>query len=152
MKLLSGSIKESPQKTHAWNNHHLKLSQVSYLDTSKMIHKRGLPCSVKWQWQIRLYQIPYLGGVLKHLAIFGGWKNYAVVGPEDLEIVWYPGWTGQGFAGVSRIPAKGPVRLLIGPDDASFFGITSSGDQVRLKKVGQGKIGKNPVYSRIPLY
>jgi hypothetical protein len=145
MYLVAGTLKESPQQTHFWNNAKLQPQEVAHLQRDRMTHCKGIPDASP----PRVAWIPLL-----HLPIFGGWRNYAVLEPVEYNGQWHVGWQAGGAAGVSRIPVRGPVRMLVGPGDVSFFGVTAGqagGDQVRIRQIGSGRIGKGGPYAKVPL-
>lgn len=142
MYLVSGAFTEKPQRTHRWNNLHLQTHDVSHLDPKKMVHSGGLHGA-----------IPYIGNRIRfHIPPIGGWRNFLVVVPEDAKQIWYVGWWTKSVVGVSQIPLHGPVRLLQGPEDASFFGISAfDNTQIRISKGGVGRVGDGGPYKNIPL-
>ena len=86
-----------------------------------------------------------------HLPVLGGWRQYVVLEPEDTQD-WYVGWILSDAIGISRIKLIGPVRLLIGPDDVSFFGINGKDyGQIPIRKIGEGRIGSGGSYAQMPL-
>src|SRR3989344_2294378 len=114
MYLVSGTLNEKPQKTHRWNNKKLTKAEVGSLNQEEMAHCRGVSYANK-RHLLRF-----------HIPIFGGWQSYVVLEPEHPQ-GWHVGWIPQDTAaGVSRIQLSGPVRLLLGPDEVSFFGISAS--------------------------
>lgn len=137
MFALSGTWTESPQQTHFWNNQHLNPEAVHHLDQELMVHCRGIPGEIA-NWP------------LFHMPILDGWRNYVVLDRQqyDYSKPWHIGWTGK--AGISQIKLYGRVRMLIGPGDVSFFGI-SDGNQIKIRQIGTGRIGSGGPYSKIPL-
>ena len=138
MYLLSGTFSEEPQKTHRWNNHHLKLDDVEYLNRDLMVHHDGIP------GETSIYP-------LFHMPVFGGWRNYVVLGPTSSEREWYVGWIAGGVVGVSRIPIRGYARLLIGPGPVYWFGATAKGNQVQIKLCWTDRIGEKGPFAQKPL-
>lgn len=140
MYVLSGTLRENPQRTHFWNVTHLRPEDVSHLDTSLMIHRTGIPGETTiWP--------------LFHMPIFGGWRNYVILRSvrDDCSIPWHIGWRSERRAGISKIPLYGLwVRMLVGPGDVSFFGI-SEGRQIPLRLVGTGYIGDGGPFRKTSL-
>ncbi len=142
MYLLQGNISESPQRTHRWNNLHLKNMQITDLHADKIEIVPGVPHAHKrWLGPIPLF----------HMPIFGGWKKFVVLQPKQEITEWYVGWIAFDVLGVSKVPLSGPVRLGIGPRQAQFFGVTPAGEQIDIDVVGEGFIGLAGDFSKIPL-
>lgn len=147
MYLVSMSFVDAPQRTHFWNNTKLGPYDVVYLTQEMVVFLRAVKARKPWLAKF----IP-----LFHMPIIGGWKQYVVLKPvhyneEPFEGDWYIGWSTLDLIGVSRIPNKGPVRLLRGPAPVCFFAIDMDGKQLKLKKDGEGTIGKRCEFSRLPL-
>lgn len=136
MYLIAGTFKEKHQQTHKWNIRRLKPSQVESLDTNLFLYVPGADSFIKKHW-----------GILFHFPILGGWKHYVTLVPIEYVGNWHIGWNDE----VSAIVLNGPVRMLRGPNGQSFFALSESGEQVRLKQVGTGEIGNNDPDSRYPL-
>jgi hypothetical protein len=86
------------------------------------------------------------------MPIFGGWRNYIVIEPCSQD-AWYIGWQTKDWGGetsVSRIPAIGRVRILIGRG-ISLFGINEQGEQISVYVVAWGMIGAGGPYASKPL-
>lgn len=137
---------ESPQLTHFWNNMKLPLSALAHLDERDMVEVASFPDAMqRRRWDPRW-----------HLPRFGGWKNYVVLEPagyEDGE--WFVGWklSIENLAGVSLIPVYGRVRVLIGPSNVTFFGMSGARHrQIRLRLVAEGVIGEDSAYTELPLH
>ncbi|MEX1112466.1 MAG: hypothetical protein WEC84_03310 [Candidatus Andersenbacteria bacterium] len=142
MYLASGTIKESPQQTHLWNNTKLSSEEIRHLSRETMAHCSGDPTAVS----------RYICGIpVFHIPILGGWRMYVVLEPVEHDQEWHVGWTAEDTQGVSRVAIRGPVRTLIGPGDASFFGVTVEGEQVPIRHVATGYIWKHGPYARLPL-
>ncbi|MCX6718328.1 MAG: hypothetical protein NTY81_01850 [Candidatus Staskawiczbacteria bacterium] len=45
----------------------------------------------------------------------------------------------------------GPIRVLLGPKDVSFFGVDDNGVQVPIHQIGGGRIGDGGPFSQVPL-
>ncbi|MEK7614175.1 MAG: hypothetical protein AAB428_00715 [Patescibacteria group bacterium] len=140
MYLISGTLKEEPQKTHFWNNRQLKSGEVRYLSTEGMVHCKGISGTTS-AWPIF------------HIPILGGWRDYVVLAPTEYTADWYVGWTGKGFTftGVSRVSIHDAVRMLIGHSDVSFFGVRADGAQINIRMVGAGRIGEGGPFAKKPL-
>jgi len=146
MYLVAWSLVDAPQRTHFWNNTKLSPHNVENLALEMRLFFRGVEARKPWLARF----IP-----LFHMPIFGGWKEYVVLSPvrynkEPFEGEWYVGWITLDLIGVSRIPNYGPVRLLLGPAPVYFFAVSEIG-QLRLKKDGEGEIGKKCPFSHLPL-
>jgi hypothetical protein len=88
-----------------------------------------------------------------HIPCFGGWKKYIVLKPaQTLTEEWYVGWIAGQHIGVSRIPITDMVRVLIGPDDSTFFAVTQDGTQLPLQCTSEGEIGSGGLYRWVPLH
>jgi hypothetical protein len=142
MYIVAGTVNETPQRTHRWNNTKLKPEQVMYLKDTMNVFCDGIQSAgVRFWFKIPIFHIPLLGG----------WKDYVVLQPVDVNHEWYVGWLAHDVAGVSRIRVRGPVRVLLGPGSVSFFGINSEGDQLQLQEISRGKIGDGGTYAKTPL-
>lgn len=154
------AVTETPQRTHRWNNHHLPFEDAQLLDRSIMLRFKGDR------------EANPRGIVRFHLRIMGGWGKYLVLQPvNDLPKgeKWYVGWMGGDHDlnipshviagkpavkrpfGVSRLPLKGSVRVLLGPDDIAFFGINEHGKQIELRWVFEDYLGGGGQYRHRPL-
>ncbi len=146
MRYVSGAPTEAPQRTHRWNNIHLKVGDVSHLSTGGMVAHQGKPDARK------VPKVPILSGALAHATKYGGWKHYLVLQPAD-EQEWHIGWCWSDGAGVSRVIVRGPVRVLIGPNPAKWFGIAVTANvQIPLVQIGEGRIGDGGPFSHLPLF
>ncbi len=142
MYLLAGTFSESPQKTHPWNNKKLTADEVQKLAPSRMIHSGGNAAARRrWIWKLPLF----------HAPIFGGWRDYIVIQPFDPHAEWHVGWVGKDVAGVTQVKLYGPARVLIGPEEVSFFGLNRRGQQIPLVVVGRGEIGERGPFAKLPL-
>lgn len=142
MYLVSGTFREKPQQTHAWNVQNLPADGVKRLVSQAMAHCKGIAKQiVRHHWLDFLFHIP----------IIGGWRNYVVLQPE-YERMWHVGWkTSNAGAQISILPLVGPVRMLIGSGDVSFFGVTDNGVQILISEIGKGRIGDRGEFSKIQL-
>lgn len=139
MYLFSGTV-EAPQKTHRWNNVHLKRGDIKHLDSNEMVRCKG-----KNKALCRINPI-------FHLPILGGWRDYVVLEPVESIENWHVGWVAGETIGVSRIRLSGPVRLLLGSEDVTFFGVDAKDNfQIPIKKIGCGRIGHGGQYAKVPL-
>jgi len=153
MYLVSGTFRESPQRTHFWNN--LKLGQGRFrkffrrsADNQRLVLVDGVGTVGKRWWGI----IPIF-----HIPILGGWRNYVVLKPSNSRVgdCWYLGWyTVDGYLGISKIPLKSheAARALRGGKPTHFFALDSEFEIVPLGIVGYGRIGDgNKEYRHLPL-
>lgn len=113
MYVAAGTFRESPQRTHRWNNRQLTPKEAYRLDLSEdycVTRANELETCLRWKWGF----IP-----LFHLPIFGGWRKYIVLTPKDFtyEKEWRLGWHTKSLTGVSRIPVRNRVRALVGDGD-----------------------------------
>jgi len=142
MYLVSGTFKETPQRTHRWNNMKLRVADVRYFDQKEMIYVPGVKATSRWLGMMPLF----------HLPILGGWRKYIVLQPTEDQIhPWHIGWIAGDVVGVSRIPLRGPVRVLRGPGDVRFFACTKEGEQIDFVLTGTGTIGEGGEYKKVPL-
>lgn len=141
MYILVGTFKETPQKTHFWNNTKLMKLEVRYLDTSQSVLIQGIPSKAKRWFGI----IPRF-----HIPILGDWRNYVVLEPK-VSGIWYVGWISTDVIGITQIQLTGPVRLLRGQEFVTFFGVNADGYQIPLKKIGFGVIGNGGPFAKLPL-
>lgn len=142
MYIVSGTFRESPQKTHAWNVQNLTWSEVKRLNMDSMVRCPRIEGAVAK---------PRRWSFLFHIPIFGGWRQYVVLDSQCAG-VWHVGWlvVDRG-AQISKVPLVGPVRMLIGAEEASFFAIDDSGIQVSISKIGEGRIGDRGPFSKVQL-
>lgn len=142
MYLVSGTFTEAPQRTHLWNNIKLRVADVGYFDSKHMVFVKGVKATSRWLGSIPIF----------HLPILGGWRKYIVLQPtEDLTRAWHIGWIAGDVVGVSRIPLRGPVRVLRGPGDVRFFACTNEGVQMKVVCIGCGVVGEGGEYKKVPL-
>jgi hypothetical protein len=142
MYVLQGTIHEVPQRTHRWNNIHLRNLEIDHLHADWVVIVPGdQTANERWFGLVPLF----------HMPIFGGWKKFIVIAPVEESGEWYIGWVAFDALGISRIPLTGPVRVCIGPRQGQFFGLDADGRQIPISRVGEGVIGKAGKYSHIPL-
>lgn len=136
---LNGTPEESPMLTHRWNNTKIRKDQSKFLRETLMTDDQK--DSVAWN----------LNGFFRHMPIIG-WQKYVVIEPEcGSGTWWYPGWFSEHLVGVSRIKQKGPVRLLLGPNDVKFFGLNLWGKQIKVKALKTSCLGKSSLNQNLPL-
>ena len=148
MYILQGTLAESPQQTHRWNN--VKIwdwrRRHTILQKFFFIAFHG---DAKARKSLLFGFIP-----LFHMPVFGGWRTFVVLEPVCYDGVWFVGWhpaDGSDLIGISRVPLYGQVRLTIGPDEVSFFAINVDGNPIELRQVGKGKIGQAGTFAKVPL-
>jgi len=137
MVLVGGFNRDKIQSTHRW--HIWKHLSFEDIDQSKVCRLKGSDTS----------SIQGRYGFLSHIPILGGWKNYTVFNPSALSGPFRIGWalyenSELQEVAIHKLPiTKGAVRMLDGPPRYSgfFFAIDEKGNQIALKKVGQGTLG-----------
>ncbi|MEI6649814.1 MAG: hypothetical protein WCL23_00070 [Candidatus Moraniibacteriota bacterium] len=140
MYLVSGTIRESPQWTHRWNNVHFAPAAFPKLNDAMTVTTDPMPEALPGRTLVRF-----------HIPILGGWKDYVVLVPER-ESRWHIGWNNHLGGGVSRIVLSGPVRMLRGPGSATFFGIDAdTGEQIPIRLIGTGRIGDLGGFAKVKL-
>lgn len=143
MYLVSGTFSESPQRSHAWHIKRLTPEEVASVQDSESLY---------FARDSRDRKRFVFGFPLFHVPILGGWREYVVLKPVSKIDTWHVGWRLDRKTEISRIPLQGPVRLLLGSEDVSFFGIDSkSGEQIRLEEFGRGMVGKGGEFAQMPL-
>ncbi len=135
MRVTSGAWDESPQRTHRWNNHHLRPENVAHFNREMMVCHSGIP------GETSIYP-------LFHIPALGGWRNYVVLTPIERPREWYVGWIAGNFVGVSRIQLTGLVRLLVGPGQVCWFGADFNGTQIPIHQIGTGRIGEGGQFAK----
>ena len=142
MRILSGrAFFESPQTGHPWN---VLTFKAAVLTTSMMVLEKGIADAIsRKHWLDPRFHLP------------GGWKKFIVLEPIGYDEEWSVGWMVFGEGGklltqVSRLKQRGRVRVLIGREQAQFFGC-KSGKQIPIQKIGEGHIGDGGEFRRIPL-
>jgi hypothetical protein len=142
MYLLQGNFHEVPQRTHRWNNQHLKSEDVTDFDADMTLSVEGDATALgRWFGPIPLF----------HMMIFGGWKKFVVIKPTVPQSEWFVGWVVSDAFGVSQIPIRDAVRLGLGPEPAQYFAVDQEGRQIDIDIVGYGEIGVAGEFSRVPL-
>jgi hypothetical protein len=140
MYVVSGTLAEAPQRTHRWNNKKLAAREVKYLLPFTMVQSEGVSAVTRFWRKIPIF----------HMPIFGGWKHYVVLEPVcPLGAPWHVGWIAHDVIGVSRIAARGPVRVLLGPQAVLHFGLYADGIQVPVRKIGGGVVGDKGEYAQL---
>ena len=140
MYLVSGTFRETPQRTHNWN------VQTCNTSSDSIPTQFLLPVPGKGNASAR-----FVAGIpIFHIPIFGGWKDYVVLQPKESKGTWFVGWiTEKRELQISKIPLSGRVRLLLGPQEASFFGVDKqSGELILLECIGSGRIGEGGEYAQ----
>ncbi len=144
--VLAGAWDERPQRTHRWNWEALDRRTVEEaLIQGHMVEGRPDPyAGDRWLGKIPVFHLPFLPG---------GWRKYETLAPSrGYTKAWHVGWIAEdGAVGVSRIPTRGPVRVLLGPKGAKFFGLTPQGLQIKIGSIGTGTIGRRSTNRRYPL-
>jgi len=140
MFLLQGNFKEVPQITHFWNNIKLSKRELSDISNNGVVHTAGSSSVGP--------RVPY--SYLPRMR--KGWCEFLVLEPrENKEEIWFVGWSTDDARGISIIPVRGKVRLLLGTGSVWFFGLDSEGSQIPITNIGHGKIGDAGKFSRTPL-
>ena len=132
---------ESPQLTHFWNNVRFARERTDMLDADLMLACKGDPKAPvrRSRWDLRFH--------------LGWWREYVVLEPDSWRDDWYIGWVTKHGSGVSRIPIKRRVRVLLGPDDVAFFAVRSSDyGQIGLYEVGRGSPGDGGIYRLVEFH
>ena len=143
MYLAQGTFKETPQRTHFWNNTKFQSGELplAYVGTGSLHCPGDVDANPPFWFFIPRFHIP----------ILGGWRTFVVLDVLDSG-PWHIGWVAKhGFVGVSRIPLHSPVRMTIGPGDTTFFAIKSDGSICNLRHIGKGRIGKAGKWRHVPL-
>jgi hypothetical protein len=140
MFMLRGFKSDSLQETHPW---HIKNIDARKVDLSLSVLNHGSDRSK--------YGKRGLLSFLFHAPIFGGWKDFSVYEVDALRKPFYVGWLTYRSsddklisAQLNRLKIKYPrIRLLDGNELTwgYYFAIDADGYQLKLRKVGQGKIG-----------
>lgn len=146
MYLLQGNFREIPQRTHCWNNYKIKGAEASLdLLDFPLLKVSGEPIAIRR----RVFGfIPAF-----HMAIFGGWRKFVVFEPGEHNYDWFIGWHDKSSydTGISMVPIRGRVRMLVGPTDVEFFALSPTHDPLELQVVGEGRIGNAGRFAYLPL-
>ncbi len=147
-----GAWSDEPQMTHFWNNRSLSTHEIECLNPEMFYSGEPDLTAIKQGW------------CRFHLPRYGGWKEFYVLAPNienfDQEF-WSVGWFGEKTAGISRVPickvntfcggCHYMTRVLRSRELVDFFGISSTGEQIPLKKIGEGRIGCRREFGNIAL-
>ena len=148
MYLASGTIREAPQEIHHWNNR--RLSAVEIENVARALEAKVHVSGIAGEREAR-----HCFGLIPtfHLPIAGGWRNYVVLTPTTHAGEWYCGLLVDMEHGwISRRPVTGPVRKLIGPGPATFFGVRAGDNElISVARIGYGYIGRGGPYKDLPL-
>jgi hypothetical protein len=142
MYLVSGTFSERPQQTHAWNFIHIPHKHTSRITQVELY--TPTPTNSTKQWLFEWFP-------LFHIPLLGGWKHYHVLRPKKHDGIWHIAYTTEKTSEYSLLPLATPVRMLIGPDPVSFFGIDEAGNYISVEKIGEGVIGDGRAYKHLPL-
>jgi hypothetical protein len=143
MYLLQWTLREVPERTHFWNNIKIKdgWSLDRILSHCYFLAFRGDPAATRAK----------LWGFIP-LFHMGGWKTFKVLEPVNHTGQWFIGWyVADVLCGVSRIPLSGPVRVLIGPGEVSFFALDTHGRTLPLQQIGTGRVRQAGAFAKVPL-
>lgn len=144
MYMLQGNMSDVPQRTHFWNYTRVPEKELELkLNTNSLLTLPGEDvASQRWLWWLPLL----------HMPIFGGWRHYYVLEPEEkVSDYWFVGWVVGEYSGISHVKLERQVRVLKGDTEASFFGFNSEGKQIKIRLIGEGSLGESPEYCKIPL-
>lgn len=140
MYLISGTYKERPQESHIWHGQNIPEDNLPSIDKDLSVASHSHEISTRKH-----------GGILFHLPIFGGWKDYTVLESENFNSEWYIGWIVRNSSSnsvtrfqVHKLPlTDSKVRMLTGNSNYSvmFFAVNTQGVQIPLKEVATGRIG-----------
>lgn len=131
-----GGFKFPVQETHpwhvkkySWNGHSLK---VEGDDKEAKFSQNGIS--------------KYLG--LYHMPIFGGLKRYVVIKVNNFGKYWNIGW--NNHIQILKL-YDSSVKLLVGKEGFTAYGLGDNGKQLNLKIIGFGELGDNK-YNGIRLF
>lgn len=142
MYFLQWTFSEVPQRTHRWNNTKLPATAIVDFKSEDTVTVSGdKDAKRRWFGPFPLF----------HMPLFGGWDEFVVLAPKELQTEWYIGWLPFDTIGVSQIPLKGSVRVLVGPKQVQFFGVDADGSQISVEVVGKGVVGKAGQFKKVPL-
>ena len=78
MYILQGNFRETPQRTHFWNNTKLTVSDIEILASELFVTVAGEPhAGRRWFGPVPIF----------HMPIFGGWKKCIVIAPVDPSMI-----------------------------------------------------------------
>ena len=118
---------DSIQETHPWH--------IQRVDPDLVDHE----LAVRVTGEKELLKAKY--GPLFHM--FSGWKHYATL---EAEPPFHIGWSTLTQTAINRLLIEDDaVRMLVGPEgtETTFFALSPDGEQVKLRKIGQGVLGDN---------
>ena len=125
---------DSIQETHPW---HIQNISPECIDPLLSVDVSGEKEAVSDRF-----------GPLFHM--FGGWKRYVVLEADpDFHVGWIHFKQGQetpAQSAVNRLLINdNTVRLLAGPEgtETTFFALNPDGEQIKLRRIGQGVLGDN---------
>jgi hypothetical protein len=142
MYLVSGTLSERPQQSHTWNFVSIPTEHQSRITQAELYTPTPVQSTQKWLFGF----FPIF-----HIPLLGGWKHYHVLRPKTYDGVWHIAYTAGDIREYSLIPLTTPVRMLIGPDSVSFFGIDEAGNYIPVEKIGEGRIGDGGEFTHLPL-
>ena len=146
MYVLQGTIFETPQLTHKWNNHPFPRAVRERLDFSSMVELQPLHA---------VRRRKHFWDFLFHAPIFGGWREYAVLTPKKNDPgqpePWRIGWMTGDTQAISQIVLTGPVRVLYGDFNTQFFAVDTTGQQLPLEQIDTGRIAAGGQYRHVTL-
>lgn len=135
MRFIVGDESEEPSVTHWWNTCSVDITVLTALRTIDMVFHIG-------DQSIRSHR----------MTRWGGLDRYLVIAPLAYTGVWYVGQLAGSHGWVSRIPTSGKKRVFIQPYPTHWFGLTPSGEQLRLGLCRTGYIGDQTTDHTIPLF
>lgn len=149
------------QRTHAWNNDTYPPGTLT-IDESLCVLVEGIPgTGPRWLWGIPLFHMPGLADMIAAIGHRLGkvenpdvyaWRSYSVIAPACPNRGWHTLWKAGDATGVSRITLTTPARLLTGPGDCVHGGIDgATNSQIRVCKVGEGRLGTPGEFDHLPL-
>lgn len=149
ISIFAGAWGESPQHTHFWNIQSLTVEEGKRLSQFGRVDCKGVKGAIvlRHWWNHILFHLPFLKK---------GWKQYVVLAPsvsmDGFGLKWYVGWITMGRkVQISKIPLTWSVRMLLGPNDVSFFGIDELGHQISIREIGRGSVGDGGMHRIVPL-
>jgi hypothetical protein len=150
MFALRGFRTDSLQETHTWHPYRIS---VDKLDFKLAVESHGKDKSKFKFGSLTLF--------LFHAPILGGWRDFSVYEVDQTSTPFHIGWVVYRSsdnkllnASVQRLPIQANrIRMLDGPTTSwgYFFAVNSKGEQISLKKIGQGRVGDG-AYTDIRLF